>query len=187
MRTDKLLRLLELFKGKTILFVLYEDIFQTLYHSEQVVTEFFIESGILRFKLPHLATRNYRISIIADILLKASEKERIAMIESATTLEDAFEIAKGDLSEDVQVALELAKERFKPTPFEQNESLRRLISTKLSTKHADLSVERVLRHLCVNTIGTEQIVYTLNTDDFVALCNKIDKSIEKIAKAKEIF
>jgi hypothetical protein len=178
MTTEHTIHILEIYKGKPIVIKAYDDIFGDYeltfakwYHEVKndqilVVSDFGVNA--------------FDFGTIRNIRLLVSEEERIERINNATTMKEAWEYGKDDLTPNIEEALSQAQERLKPTADSQNKQLKDLIAFEIRHRHATLTVASVLRHLCINTLGTPKIEQTLARNDFVALCDKIEETIKKL-------
>jgi len=182
MRLERIDDLLSIYKGHEVKFILFDDIFG-FYDEKNTVKDFEIDGTKVTIYTDN-GFKEFETNEIQRLELILDEEERLDMIYNAFSIEEAFEIAKGMLTQRIEEALDFIKKKYEPTPERQMEGLLGLIQSNIALKHININANEVLKHLLVNTYGKDKITLTLKTSDYVALADKIDETIEKIEKIK---
>lgn len=124
----------------------------------------------------------YKLGDIIELECSADEKVRVEMIYNCDDLQDAFAIAKFRLTEDVLSALDFVQLMYGKTVELQKEEIRKNVERKIADKHSNLTVEQVLSHLYINTIGSDKLRKKVKNEVMNEMIKNIDKVILKLER-----
>lgn len=182
MRNDKILHLLDIFQGQEITLHIFDPINAPT--NQEVVIPMYNEYEIVDGYL-HIDSNSFSVIDIVQIECTADDETRIRMIYQCDNTEDAFAIAKSHLTYSVETALDIIKDNFNRVYERQIEMLYNAVNVKINRNKSKLTVESVLEHLYINTLGTNKMLDRVNMATLNKMLDKIDEIIEKLNK--EIF
>lgn len=127
----------------------------------------------------------YKLTDIIDIECCADDKTRVEMIYNCDDLQDAYAIAKYRFTEDILSALDFIQLMYGKTLDIQKEQLQKQVELKIADRHSNLTVESVLSHLYINTIGNSKMLTKVKSEVLNEMIKNIDVVIKKLER--EIF
>jgi len=184
MLRNNVLSVLNAYKKNRTRFKLYDDTFGTYFELFETFSYITFDEYVLVVDTTKKKKMEIKFSDILTLDLIVDEDTRIDLIKKAPNFYTAYMIAKGSLTENV---IDVLNERKNEKSFdEQLEMIKEAIKTDLRLKHSNLSEEKVLEFLYINTPLKDKNAEKLEISDLRAILSKIDTAIEKIEN-KSVF